>query len=489
VPTEVTGAATHLGQQSVSLRSTRFIATQRAPPPAGSTPVAAVQTAIANARRRATIGRSIRATRGYDKRGAPRIGQTALGRRQATESRYCRAVTSLSPVAPRERVLTVDVLRGFALLGVLIANLFWLYSARQFEHRAEPGTVNQVASALESLLVQGKAQSLLTFLFGFGFAVQLLRAQARNEPVIGIYLRRLLVLSAIGSLHVMLWWGDVTWHYGLTGFALLLFLRASNRTRLLWAAFLIFVPSMVVWGIPMVREHLFDRQAFEQHVKPFLAALHGKSFWPTVPAHVRFALAYLAPSISSYFPWLVGQFLLGYVAGTQRWFDDDGAHHLRLFRRMLGYGLVCALGNAAVAIRIHFGREGAHQLGVAANLAISALSQLGVLGLTAAYVSTVVLLMQRERWRHLLSLIAPVGRMPLTTYISQSLICTFLFYGWGLGWAGHVWAARCIGLALLVFTIQIVACHVWLRRFRFGPLEWVWRTLVYMRRQPMRVQT
>jgi uncharacterized protein len=100
-------------------------------------------------------------------------------------------MTALSPVAPRERVLTLDVLRGFALLGVLTANLFWLYSARQFEPPPEPRAIDHVAVALESLLVQGKAQTLLTFLFGFGFAVQLLRAQARNEPVMGIYVRRL----------------------------------------------------------------------------------------------------------------------------------------------------------------------------------------------------------------------------------------------------------------------------------------------------------
>ncbi|MDB4965527.1 MAG: hypothetical protein JWN44_1216 [Myxococcales bacterium] len=395
-------------------------------------------------------------------------------------------MTALSPVAPRERLLTLDVLRGFALLGVLTANLFWLYSARQFEHPAEPHTIDRVAAALEELLVQGKAQTLLTFLFGFGFAVQLLRAQARNEPVTGLYVRRLLVLLGIGSLHVILWWGDVTWHYGLTGFGLLLFLRASNRTRLVCAAFLIFVPGIVLWGVPAIRNHLFDRQAFQQHVTPFLAALHAKSFFAIIPAHVRFALAYLAPSICSYFPWLVGQFLLGYVAGRQRWFDDDGAPRLRLFRRMLGFGLVFAVGNAAVAIRIHLGPHGARQLSVLANVVIAALAQVGTLALTAVYVSGVVLLVQRRRWRRVLSLIAPIGRMPLTTYISQSLVCTFLFYGWGLGWAGHVTAARCIGLAFLIFAVQVLACSGWLQRFQFGPVEWVWRTAVYLRRQPMR---
>jgi uncharacterized protein len=115
------------------------------------------------------------------------------------------------------------------------------------------------------------------------------------------------------------------------------------------------------------------------------------------------------------------------------------------------------------------------------------LEEVGTLGLTGAYVAVVVLLMQRPAWRRLLMLVAPAGRMPLTTYISQSLICTSLFYGWGLGLAGHVSAAGCIAMSLVIFAAQVLACDLWLRRFRFGPLEWVWRSLVYLRRQPMRL--
>jgi uncharacterized protein len=101
-------------------------------------------------------------------------------------------------------------------------------------------------------------------------------------------------------------------------------------------------------------------------------------------------------------------------------------------------------------------------------------------------VGIVVLLMQRPRWRRILSILAPVGRMALTTYFSQSLFCTFVFYGWGLGWAGSVGTAGCLGLALAIFTVQVAICHLWLRRFRFGPLEWLWRSAVYLKVQPMR---
>jgi len=393
-------------------------------------------------------------------------------------------MSTMVPVAPRERVATIDVLRGFALAGVLLANLFWLYSARQFEHPADTRLVDRAADLFAVVLVHGKAQTLLTFLFGFGFAVQLIRARARNERVLALYLRRLAVLFCIGALHVtLLWWGDVTWNYALCGFVLLLFLRASNRSRVVWAAILTFIPSLL-FALPSVRGVFIHREWFVGQLHQFLGVLHGPSYRATMAAHVRFALVYISPFVLAYFPWLVGRFLLGFVAGTQQWFKDDGAHRLGFFRRLLGFGLVCALPRSIVVL---FGPHGPHRFGVAASLALALLDEVGTLGLTGAYVALVVLLMQRPAWRRCLVLMAPAGRMPLTTYLSQSLICTSLFYGWGLGLAGHVSAAGCIGMALVIFAAQVAACHLWLRRFRFGPLEWVWRSLVYLRRQPMRV--
>ena len=118
-------------------------------------------------------------------------------------------------------------------------------------------------------------------------------------------------------------------------------------------------------------------------------------------------------------------------------------------------------------------------------MAVAVVAQLGLLGQVAMYVAIVVMLMQRPRWRTVLGVLAPVGRMPLTTYLMQSLICTSLFYGWGLAWRTPSPAA-CIGLAFAIFTVQIAIAHLWLCWFRFGPAEWVWRSAVYLRPQPMR---
>ena len=400
-------------------------------------------------------------------------------------------MSQLTPVSARERVVTLDVLRGFALCGVLIANLYWAFSARIWFGPPPEGAVDHAANWLEDIFVSSKAQTMLTFLFGFGFAAQLLRAQRRDEPVMGVYLRRLFVLLGIGALHVtLLWWGDVTWNYAVTGFALLLFQRATNRSRLVWAAILIFIPLLVM-HIPsvsaVVSSPFTTPDARREVFKSFEAAVRGSSFTATIPAHVRVALTWQGPIYAWYYAWILGRFLIGYVAGKQGWFDREGADHLALFRRLLRWGLAGAAVATAWNVTQRLGALTGYELTTAGEVAVSALHEIGLLGLTAAYMAAIVLLMQRAQWRRVLQLVAPAGHMPLTTYISQSVICTALCYGWGLGWAGRIGGAGLLGIAVAIFALQVVACHLWLRRFRFGPLEWVWRTLVYLKPQPMRI--
>jgi len=398
-------------------------------------------------------------------------------------------VGRLAPISPRERVETLDVLRGFALLGVLLANLYVLYSLR-FATREPPSTElpDLIARWFMALFVHGRAQTLLTFLFGFGFAVQLLRARERNQPVLPLYLRRLFALLAIGWFHVLvLSWVDVTWGYALTAFFLLPFTRASNRTRVIVAIACTAIPA-AVYAIPEVPQALhgllFD-QPRQAYVEAYAAAARGGDRLAIMHAHATLALLWtFGGGVAWYLPWLLGRFLLGFVAGAQRWFDRDGADHLALFRRLLVVGAFgTAIGLALEAVEItHTFAPNDHGLPVA--MAAAVVSQLTLAAQVAMYISIVVLLMQRPAWRRALRVLAPVGRMPLTTYLMQSLICTSLFYGWGLAWSTPGPAA-CVGLGLAIFAVQIAIAHAWLRWFRFGPAEWLWRTIVYWQPQPM----
>jgi uncharacterized protein len=387
----------------------------------------------------------------------------------------------MQPVSQRERVATLDVLRGCAMAGVLVANLH-LYSGRYAHHEAPTG-LDTVAHWFMGLFVAGRAQSLLTLLFGFGFAIQLLRATDRGEPVLAVYLRRLVVLLAFGWTHVLLlWFGDVTWGYAVAGFALLPFRNVSNRARLIWAAIFILVPP-IIDQLPGVRGYFanlaFGDHYFERLSAGEIAAMHGHDRLALAAANAKLGVMWTIADFG-YPLWLVGHFLLGYVVGMLRWFDRDGADHLAVFRKLLIWGLPITLCGFAWNIVVWTGTLADYEIATPVSMIIAALEQVTLLAQVGVYVAAVALLMQRARWRRLLVIIAPVGRMPLTTYFSQSVICTFLLFAWGLEWPMPTpWQE--LELAALIFAGQIAIAHLWLRYFNFGPLEWVWRTLVYLK--------
>lgn len=399
---------------------------------------------------------------------------------------------TLAPAEPRERVVVLDVLRGAALLGVLIGNTFLLYSGAFVGalHGYQPTRLDEIAAWTVNLLVQSKAQTLLTFLFGFGFAAQLLRARERGERVVPAYVRRLLAMLGFGALHVaLLWWGDVLWTYAVAGFVLLAFHRASNRTRVIAAAILVLVPTAIM-AYPEMRARafglLYPPDAWAAYARELLAAMRGSDHAELLWQHLRFFPVFSAGGFYSYQPWLVGRFLLGQVAGALRWFDRDGADHLPVFRRVLLWGAIA--GGAGLTMSV-LGLMGVFRAAPPAawrSVVLALFRELNYLGLAAFYLAAIVLLFQRPRWRRVLTVLAPAGRMPLTVYLSQSLIMTFLLFGWGLGWNERLAPAGHLALAIAVFAVQLAACTLWLRRFRFGPLEWLWRVAIYGRRVAMR---
>jgi uncharacterized protein len=398
-----------------------------------------------------------------------------------------------APVSAAERLPLLDVLRGFALYGVLLANLVPWFSGRAFLPREEvlaaTSRADNVTLFLMGVLVNGKFQTLLSLLFGLGFSMQLARAEARGGSGVALYVRRLGAMFALGCCHVIaLWWGDVLWGYALAAIFLLPFRKRSTRALLLWAAFFTLVPRLVTM-VPAVaalidawRPHAHDYPAFKAQV---LAAFRGHDYGLLARMQAEHALAFSAPIVAWYFPWLLGRFLLGYAAGRSGRILDAAAH-LPFFRRLLAWGAGIGLVISVLIVVERLLQRRGMLVPLAAEMALTVPQEIGVLALVCAYVAAIVLLMQRPAWRRGLLLLAPAGRMPLTTYFSQSLICAFLFYGWGLGWIGRVSATLCVPLSLAIFAVQLFLSRRWLQHFRFGPVEWVWRSLSYGRAQPMR---
>lgn len=400
--------------------------------------------------------------------------------------------TAAEPTRASERISVLDVLRGFALYGVLLANVVPLYSGRAFMPRsallAQADVVDQVFLFLLNVFVDGKAMMLLTFLFGLGFALQLQRAEASGRNVLASYLPRLAALALIGVSHVLLlWWGDILWGYALAGAGLVLFRRVRGRKLLLWGLALALIPHFIA-SLPPVTKALApiilepaDGAAFRARV---LQAITGHDRRLLTVMQVQQTYYHVGRFWVWYFPALLGQFLIGYWAGTLRLFQSAG-ERMPLFRKLAGWGLGLGLMSGLLIAVLRLLQRRNIVLPKHVWLALGVPSELGVMLLSCGYAAVVVLLMQRAAWSRVLLLIAPVGRMALTTYLGQSLICTFIFYGWGLGLAARIQPARLFPITLAIFFVQILFARAWLARFRYGPMEWVWRSLTYGRVQPL----
>jgi uncharacterized protein len=396
------------------------------------------------------------------------------------------------PVRPEERLLALDVLRGIALLGVLVANV-WFWFSGLFLHMAEfrpelsRATLDSAAFHLVAVFVSGKAISVFSFLFGLGLAVQAMRAEARGGEVAPLYRRRMAVLLAIGAVHgVLLWYGDILMVYALLGFVLLFFRRRSDRTLLAGAAVLLVAVPLAWTAWSMLGHGGGGTASSAAERAATLEALRSGLPSRIIPVNVqRIREMYFGPLAVQIFPSILGLFLLGLWAGRRRVFARVPAH-AAAFRRVMIWGFGVGL-TASIAFEV-LRTVLTGQAGARPWLApvMSVLRLLAVVPLAAGYVSATVLLLERPAWRARLAVFAPVGRMALTNYLSQTVICLVIFYGGGL--VGGIGPAAAVGIALAVFAVQMAWSPWWLARFRFGPMEWLWRSLTYGRLQPMRIR-
>jgi uncharacterized protein len=417
-----------------------------------------------------------------------------------------RAAARLEPIGAGERIELIDVLRGFALFGVLLANMAWLSGGEMVLTEARAASlptaaVDHYAKYLINFFVDGKANTIFAFLFGLGFAVQLSSAEARGLSPLPAYARRLLALLVFGLAHMLLlWYGDILHLYALMGFALIFFRRRSGKT-LLWAGIVLtVVPFSILFSLPWLFELLLgapdaaelaaELAADAQAKEARLAVFADGGYFEVIRAHWRYNLSnYITSGVMAAFAfYALGRFLLGYYVGRRRLLHD--AHlHLPLFRRLLVWGLILGVVGNALFVWVSFALDN-KTADEASPWAVAAawIIDIGVPAMSLFYVSAIVLLFQRPAWQSRLLWLAPVGRMALTNYLVQTLFHLFIFYGYGLGLGliGRVGTSLCIPLSLVIFALQILYSRWWLARFRFGPAEWLWRTLSYGARPPMR---
>lgn len=389
-----------------------------------------------------------------------------------------------APVSSRERIELIDVLRGFAVFGILVANM-----ASYGGQPPGPGAWYQVSDRaifiLTRFLIEAKFYSLFSFLFGWGMAVQLIRAQAKGVPFLPRYVRRLLVLLLFGVIHgTLIWVGDILTLYAALGFLLLLFRKRSPRFLLVTSASFLLLSILLVLPIELVqnfRAWYIDITSF-MRLQQFPDELYlTGSYLEITRLRIQDYLNHNSYGIFS-FGSVFGMFLLGLAVGKFKFFRNIERYLPRLRK---GFWITLAIGVLFNAIFVsatlwpdRFPTDYWQTFRVGART-------IGAPALMLFYISAIVLLYQHERWRRRLIHLAPVGRTALSNYLFQSVLSTMIFYSYGLGFYGRIDPTTGLILTLLIFLLQIGLSAWWLDRYRFGPVEWVWRTLTYGYAQPL----
>ncbi|MFN2189451.1 MAG: DUF418 domain-containing protein, partial [Candidatus Promineifilaceae bacterium] len=389
------------------------------------------------------------------------------------------------PVREHERISVVDILRGFAILGILLVNMY-SFAGMQLNPGSYTG-LNRIVVILVLLFAQAKFYSLFSFLFGWGMWIQMSRAIAKGISVVPLFVRRMLILLAIGILHgIFIWTGDILTIYAVLGLLLILFRKSSERTLLIAAGLFLLIPIIVnLPGAAMdgFREWYAETTEF---LRTFGSQNDGIYSYGTYQEITEARLQAFVGGQTWFIYWIgnvFAMFLLGFYAGKKGYFENL-AEKRRLFRRTQIIGLVVGLLFAGFSVLVMVRPETVSPAWQ--SWVRIATRTIGAPALMLFYVSTITLLSQREPWTGRLASLAPVGRMALTNYLMQSILLTLLFYGYGLALYGEIGPTVGLILTLIVYGSQIRFSAWWLERYRFGPMEWLWRTLTYGRMQPLR---
>lgn len=391
---------------------------------------------------------------------------------------------ALSPTAAGERLVLLDNLRGFAILGILLVNFAsfaWPYERQITGPLVPEPWIDVLANGLIAFFAKGKFVTLFSFLFGVGLAIQQERCLANQRNFTNFAMARMGVLLPIGLAHgLLLWHGDILAIYAMAGFILLFVLRLETRHLLplaglflaLYLLTIVFytLTDLLAWLMPSL---VPEMATYLQEVETIYLALYLRTQEILLSGDLLQGIALRKEHLAGMYEginvwgWVV---LANFTLGAWAWRSGllrRISINRPFFEKVLTLGLI---------------------VGVPANLILALVSQSKHVGLDMIYLLSeavgqfgfcaAMIAFFAMRFSHATPL-AAVGRMALTNYLIQSLFFTTVFYGHGLGLLGHIGAASGLLMSFSFFVIQIWASRRWLDHFQQGPMEWLWRKATY----------
>jgi uncharacterized protein len=412
---------------------------------------------------------------------------------------FLRPVSPITAAAqPQARILTIDVLRGFALFGILYAHMIFWYSGGplpEYVYTAYMDIPNGIAIMFNFLFFNAKFFSLFSFLFGLSFYIQIKGLEAKGDHPSLRFAWRLFILGLIGVIHHLFWRADILTIYVPLGFLLLFTRNLSNKTTAIIAAIfilnlptkLIEIISIIIHGTPA-----FIADEFIANGKKYYAAMTQASFAGVVEHNIYAIQEKIDYQLTSGRLFITfGFFMLGMLAGRLKWFENIESSN-DFFKSVFKKSGFVIIGVAIIGMI--FG-VCALALGVDVEKAPWARWFSGFLidmfnaSVTIFYIASICLLMLKPKWQARMAPLSYIGKMALTSYLSQSLFGVLLFFHFGLGWFFLTSPALNAIICIAVFAIQVIFCKFWLTRYNYGPVEWLWRSATYLKWQPLQKKT
>ncbi|MEO7099311.1 MAG: DUF418 domain-containing protein [Luteolibacter sp.] len=384
----------------------------------------------------------------------------------------------MTPLPGNERQPSLDALRGMALFGVLWINLLTVFRVSLFEHIAvfhtHPGALNEWIDLVSIWVFEFKAFTVFSFLFGVGVCIQAERVSRKQTHAAAFLLRRFGVLLAIGVVHMFfIWNGDILCLYAICGILSIPFIRLPT-----WLLISLGIAAIAFSFAPINWVSLPTEKMMRTQATAATQVYANGNYLVILALRWHETCDFMLPLLLNALPKTFGLVLLGMAAWRKGLLKEPAEH-----RRFLGsfFVLGTAIGALATSLIFRSAISG-KALPLSSNLA-DALSYIPMaLGLAAGFT---LWLIDRTSGT-LVSLFAAAGRMALSNYLAQSIIFSLIFYGYGLRQFGKLAPAPAALIGLAVFGVQLITSREWLRRYQFGPMEWLWRSLTYGRRQPFR---
>ncbi|MGQ4275723.1 DUF418 domain-containing protein [Pseudidiomarina sp. E22-M8] len=402
------------------------------------------------------------------------------------------------PTRANERIHMLDVIRGFALLGILLMNIEFFQrplNAMMFGFDNSLTGIDHAVGWTVFTFVQGKFYTMFSLLFGIGFVIFYDRAKQHHDHPRWLFFRRLVILALFGCVHIFfIWGGDILLTYAVVGLVLLLFINSSASRLWKWGLAFFLVPISMFWlgaislyfamqSPEFAQEVIADQQQAQETLIALIAsaeqAYASGSYSDVLQARLaELAMMYGGGAIF-FLPTILGIFLIGASfarTGIFTSFDKRPTAYKNLLRWGVIFGLPSAL-------YVGFYGTNIEMMMPTLDSALGfTLMQVANFGLCFAYMAIIALAMRgahRANRQHWLQNLAPAGRMALTNYLFHSLFFTTLFYGYGFGWYGEYGRAAATAMAIVLWLVQIPFSNWWLSRFKYGPCEWLWRCATY----------